>query len=267
MTESDDWPEGFDITITPDGRLIVWYPGGIRDVTDIYVVGSDRGLFEAMRKSSAAKTLFMRLHGQTIYDPLTGLFRRDPARQQIEQRLQDIAAQQCTGSISVLCLDLDHFGVVNKRYGQQVGDEVLRWFARLLRKLRNTDIAVRWGGEEFLVFTNAFELKESRRTEDKRRREKQKKDIGITSEDAGIVINNGVRLASRIMRMVRAAPCIVGGQRIEQTVTIGVSTKLITTELEPEGLFDLLFDDADAVLRAGKNSDKRDAVHEARKRS
>ena len=50
----------------------------------------------------------------------------------------------------VLLFDLDHFKVVNDRYGHATGDEVLRRFALVMRQcLRTTDIAARLGGEEF----------------------------------------------------------------------------------------------------------------------
>ncbi len=60
---------------------------------------------------------------------------------------------------SVVMFDIDHFKKVNDTYGHQAGDEVIRRTAALLRDtMRNTDIAGRYGGEEFaviLVDTNA----------------------------------------------------------------------------------------------------------------
>jgi diguanylate cyclase (GGDEF)-like protein len=48
--------------------------------------------------------------------------------------------------------DLDHFGAVNKLYGHQEGDAVLRLFAGLLRKrFRERDLVARYGGEEFVA--------------------------------------------------------------------------------------------------------------------
>ena len=48
--------------------------------------------------------------------------------------------------------DLDHFGLLNKQYGHQAGDAMLRKFAELLRgRFRGGDIAARYGGEEFVV--------------------------------------------------------------------------------------------------------------------
>ncbi len=48
--------------------------------------------------------------------------------------------------------DLDHFKVVNDRYGHLAGDEVLRVFGRMMMKhSRGSDINCRYGGEEFLM--------------------------------------------------------------------------------------------------------------------
>jgi diguanylate cyclase (GGDEF)-like protein len=54
--------------------------------------------------------------------------------------------------LSVLMLDLDHFKRVNDSFGHAVGDEVLRQLGDRLRALsRLADVALRWGGEEFLI--------------------------------------------------------------------------------------------------------------------
>ena len=53
---------------------------------------------------------------------------------------------------SAILFDLDHFGRVNKKFGHQVGDRVLRLFADTLRaRARASDLVARYGGEEFVV--------------------------------------------------------------------------------------------------------------------
>src|SRR4029079_12473824 len=54
--------------------------------------------------------------------------------------------------LSVLMLDIDHFKDINDAHGHLVGDDVLREFARRVRKaIRGIDLACRMGGEEFVV--------------------------------------------------------------------------------------------------------------------
>jgi diguanylate cyclase (GGDEF)-like protein len=49
-------------------------------------------------------------------------------------------------------LDLDHFKLLNDRYGHEYGDTALRNFAKILSKsIRLSDLAFRYGGEEFLI--------------------------------------------------------------------------------------------------------------------
>jgi diguanylate cyclase (GGDEF)-like protein len=54
--------------------------------------------------------------------------------------------------VAVIMFDLDHFGQVNKQYGHQAGDAVLRVFSGLLaRRFRERDLVARYGGEEFVA--------------------------------------------------------------------------------------------------------------------
>ncbi len=85
-----------------------------------------------------------------VTDQLTGLHNRRYMENQLEQFLK--RANMGGGPVSVLLCDLDHFKKVNDGYGHDVGDEVLREFSRrLMKNIRPTDIACRYGGEEFMV--------------------------------------------------------------------------------------------------------------------
>lgn len=54
--------------------------------------------------------------------------------------------------VTLVLMDLDHFKTVNDTYGHQVGDEVLKGVAHLMRHIcRQSDLAARWGGEEFVL--------------------------------------------------------------------------------------------------------------------
>jgi diguanylate cyclase (GGDEF)-like protein len=99
-----------------------------------------------------------RLHQQTataaITDPLTGLRNRrhfDATLEREDSTRRRVPAEK-RAQRSAILFDLDHFGLVNKRHGHQVGDRVLRLFADTLRaRARASDLVARYGGEEFVV--------------------------------------------------------------------------------------------------------------------
>jgi diguanylate cyclase (GGDEF)-like protein len=85
-----------------------------------------------------------------MFDPLTGLYNRRFA----EQRLKaEISRSRRKGhSLIVVLVDLNDFKQINDTYGHQAGDTVLKEFAkRLNRATRGSDLAARWGGDEFMM--------------------------------------------------------------------------------------------------------------------
>lgn len=90
------------------------------------------------------------LRAQATEDPLTGLHNR---RYLLEAGVALLALLQRRGEpVAVAMVDLDHFKQVNDRHGHEVGDEVLRGFARLARSdMRAEDLVCRYGGEEFVL--------------------------------------------------------------------------------------------------------------------
>jgi two-component system cell cycle response regulator len=90
------------------------------------------------------------LRNLAMIDPLTGLYNRRFA----EQRLAaEVARSERRGHpLTVLTLDLNNFKEINDTYGHPAGDQVLQEFASRLNKvIRGSDLAVRLGGDEFLV--------------------------------------------------------------------------------------------------------------------
>jgi diguanylate cyclase (GGDEF)-like protein len=74
---------------------------------------------------------------------------------------QDLARRRAQGhrkglGFGLLFMDLDHFKLINDRYGHHIGDQVLRNVANSLRHtLRGSDAVYRWGGEEFVALVQA----------------------------------------------------------------------------------------------------------------
>ncbi|HYG90887.1 MAG TPA: diguanylate cyclase [Azospirillum sp.] len=92
----------------------------------------------------------MALVDQASHDSMTGAFGRRIGEELL--RLQFAHAQRSEHPLALIFVDLDDFKKVNDRYGHDEGDRVLRTAADAIRSmLRQSDILVRWGGEEFLL--------------------------------------------------------------------------------------------------------------------
>ena len=108
---------------------------------------SFRRLQRELAEQQIQAEVFRRL---AMFDPLTGLYNRRFA----EQRLKaEIARSERKGHpLIVVLIDLNDFKQINDTYGHQSGDTVLKEFAkRLNRATRGSDIAARWGGDEFMM--------------------------------------------------------------------------------------------------------------------
>jgi diguanylate cyclase (GGDEF)-like protein len=85
-----------------------------------------------------------------ITDPLTGLPNRRSLYEHLQREFQ--RAGRYRHPMSVVMSDIDHFKKVNDTWGHQIGDRVIRLVADVMRSLvRASDIAGRFGGEEFLL--------------------------------------------------------------------------------------------------------------------
>jgi len=91
-----------------------------------------------------------RLYHQATHDPLTGLANRNLLYQVFE--LSAARAKREKKAIAILFLDLDGFKKVNDTFGHELGDKVLLYFSEHIKLcLRESDLAVRLGGDEFIV--------------------------------------------------------------------------------------------------------------------
>jgi len=97
----------------------------------------------------------------SLHDPLTGLANR---------RLMDVIllkscarATRFGTSLSVVMIDIDHFKNFNDTYGHLAGDKMLSGVARIIAdRTREGDLAVRYGGEEFLMLFHQVDLEKAR---------------------------------------------------------------------------------------------------------
>ena len=91
-----------------------------------------------------------RLKRQGITDTLTALNNRRFFEQRLQEEIE--VSRRSKTALSCMMLDVDYFKKVNDSYGHQVGDQVLRDVAGLIRaQLRGSDVLSRYGGEEFVA--------------------------------------------------------------------------------------------------------------------
>jgi diguanylate cyclase (GGDEF)-like protein len=112
-------------------------------------------LYQRVKKANAAlQSKNEQLFHQSTRDSLTGLFNRHYFYEQVVPQLhaQPSRGDEHAGGVFLL-LDVDHFKSINDRFGHGAGDVVLKNVAaRLAASLRDQDVLIRWGGEEFLAY-------------------------------------------------------------------------------------------------------------------
>ncbi|MFK8051709.1 MAG: diguanylate cyclase [Woeseiaceae bacterium] len=146
-------------------------------------------------------------------DALTGLANRHA----LNARLRHLKRNK--SAYSLILLDLDHFKAINDNYGHDHGDGVLIEIAqRIKARLRQTDLAVRWGGEEFLI---------------------------VLSETARPETHD---IAQQLFEQIRKRPVVVQGEAHFITATFGVAAS------DGHDNFESTLKSADEALTMGKRA-------------
>jgi diguanylate cyclase (GGDEF)-like protein len=126
-------------------------------------------------------------------DPLTGLANRRHFDEQLRRVVNE--TDRFGGSCSLILVDVDHFKLVNDKYGHDAGDTVLKHIAQVLcDAIRTVDVCARYGGEELAIL------------------------LPQTSEQGAH------ELAERLRSMLESRPSSSGGEAIAVTASFGVAT-------------------------------------------
>jgi len=139
-----------------------------------------------------AKRLMQTLRDSALVDPMTGLYNRRFLQEYTKQITSGVLRRKT--QIGLLVCDLDYFKQVNDTHGHDVGDQILKETSIILKKMvRESDIVIRFGGEEFLVLL-----------------------LDVAEGDAMLV-------AEKIRAAIQKMQVSVGTEVVKKTISIGVS--------------------------------------------
>ena len=171
------------------------------------------------------------LSDQSVHDPLTGAFNRRHCVALMGQQEALLASKSrdrnYAAGVGLMLLDVDHFKHINDTFGHSAGDAVLVEIAqRLLALVRQHDVVVRWGGEEFVLVLP-----------------------GTSAEGTTV-------LAERALKVIAEQPVMVDGKAIPVTVSAGcVSFPLLQGQAWEDAL-----KVADIAMYMGKEGGRNRAV-------
>ncbi|SEA46163.1 tetratricopeptide repeat-containing diguanylate cyclase [Alkalimonas amylolytica] len=171
------------------------------------------------------------LEFQSLRDPLTGLFNRRSFQQRMAKRWQQKEHRHHGEERDALILlDIDFFKQINDQHGHAAGDDILIEVAkRLTQSLRQHDQAIRWGGEEFLLYLHRIKPKD---------------------------LNT---LVERTLYLLAEKPFMVNGQPIVVTATAGFITLPFDDIPEEKLNWEKALQLADLALYSGKSKGRNQA--------
>ena len=192
-------------------------------------------LYRKVRKTNQnLEEANVKLAHQSTRDPLTGLLNRrafhDTMKYRTELRERRSSENQNPPHALVI-LDIDHFKNINDTYGHAAGDAVLVEISnRLTHVMRDKDMLMRWGGEEFLVFLNQ------------------------------IPVEKIPQVVERILISVGARPIGFEQKVIPVTVSAGYISLPVGTESEIDPSWEKMLNLADSALYMAKTRGRNRAI-------
>jgi diguanylate cyclase (GGDEF)-like protein len=144
-----------------------------------------------MTKNILLEDANQKLNYLSSHDPLTGLSNRRNFEIHVKQKMRSI--NQYKDKASLVLIDVDHFKNINDKFGHPIGDIILKELSNiLLENIKDTDLAARWGGEEFVILLPKTSIDEASILADKIRTAIEKKVITIDDFQIKITASFGV---------------------------------------------------------------------------
>ncbi|MBI4232946.1 MAG: diguanylate cyclase [Chloroflexi bacterium] len=198
--------------------------GALRLVPEVFLAGAlaavllghaaSRG--HATKLEASLRQLRESLSGVAFSDALTQLGNRHYLDRQLA--IEIARAVRGNTPLSILLVDVDKLKAVNDGWGHEMGDRLLRQVADVLRaSIRVSDIATRYGGDEFLI-------------------------LAPEADKAGSLI-----LAKRILEKAAASTLVAGGKQVPVSLSVGIAS----FPVDAQGAADL-FSKADLALYKAK---------------
>jgi diguanylate cyclase (GGDEF)-like protein len=176
--------------------------------------------------SIEVKVLLQALKESAFRDGLTGLYNRKFLDEYIKKSIPQLLREK--RKMAVLMLDMDHFKSVNDEYGHDIGDLVLKELSTILiHNVRESDLVVRFGGEEFIVILNNIESAQ-----------------------------NAINVANKIREEVSQHEIdVYAGTKLRKTISVGISVFP-----DDSKNFDTVAKNADIALYEAKNKGRNQVV-------
>ncbi|MEI7598370.1 MAG: GGDEF domain-containing protein [Aestuariivirga sp.] len=142
---------------TEQVRIIISYLMIENDKMKARTSNLQASLETSQKQIEKLKTNLANAEAQGLSDPLTGLKNRRGFDVVLASQLA--TARNAGQPLSLIIADIDHFKAINDRYGHPAGDDVLKWFAKVLSSnVKGRDTVARYGGEEFAIVLPATPL-------------------------------------------------------------------------------------------------------------
>jgi diguanylate cyclase (GGDEF)-like protein len=183
-------------------------------------------LYHIANLLSAVLAAVNRMRQMAVHDSLTGVYNRGYLEEEMERAWA--LARRNGYHMGVAIMDLDHFKTLNDTYGHIVGDQLLREFAEVVRRVaRSTDIVARYGGDEFVIVLPQTDLP------------------------------SGLAIGERLLSAVASTEFCPTTLRLRLTASVGIAT---SCDIEPMDRAAEMLRLADTALYTAKR-DGRNRVH------
>lgn len=149
--------------------------------------------YEKITQNIILREINSKLNYISSHDPLTELLNRRSFSNQVSEKMRIIGESKKIATL--ILIDVDHFKHVNDKFGHPVGDIVLKEVSNIIIKhIKTTDLATRWGGEEFLIFLFQTSINEAYALAENIRLEIQNKVIEADKFQIQITASFGISL-------------------------------------------------------------------------